>query len=412
MSIPSKGGERNMKPLLSDIKVLELGQIVAGPTAGLIFSELGAEVIKIERPNGGDQFRARPDQSFFSRFNCNKRSMVLDLKNPQGKEIFFRLLKTADVVVDNYAPGVLERLGLGYETMHRTNPKIIHCSIKGFLPGPYGDRPLLDEPAQMMGGLAYMTGPPGQPLRAGTSIIDMSGAMFGVIGILGALHERQKTGRGQEIQVGLFETTVFFVAQHMAMAGVTGICPPTMPERGMGKNAGWAVYKIFVTQDQKQLFVAITSDAHWERFCKEFQVHDLWKDSSLRTNAGRVKQHALVNERVKEIVGGLTRDSLIERLEKSEVPYAIVNTPMDLFQDPHLRGRGHLFRVTTPKGGSTELPALPMILSSWPGPPRTNPPKLGEHTLEIMADLGYSADQIEVLIQEGVIASVVPGLNL
>ena len=206
--------------LLSDIKVLELGHIVSGPTAGLIFSEMGAEVIKIERPDGGDQSRARSDQSMFIAYNGNKRSMTLNLKNPGGKEIFLRLLKTADVVVDNYAPGALERLGLGYEIMSSTNPRIIHCSIKGFLPGSYGDRPLLDEPAQMMGGLAYMTGPPGQPLRAGASIIDMGGAMFGVIGVLAALHEREKTGRGQKIDAGLFETTVFFVAKHMAKAGI------------------------------------------------------------------------------------------------------------------------------------------------------------------------------------------------
>jgi len=399
-----------MNPLLSDIRVLELGHIVAGPTAGLILSGLGAEVIKIERPEGGDQSRARPDQSIFLAYNSNKQSMVLDLKNPKGKEIFLQLLKTADIVVDNYAPGALDRLGLGYDTMSSTNPKVIHCSIKGFLPGPYGDRPLLDEPAQMMGGLAYMTGPPGRPLRAGASVIDISGAMFGVIGILAALHESQRTGRGQKIQVGLFETTVFFVAHHMAKAGVTGICPPPMPEWNMGKEAGWAVYRIFITQDQKQLFIGITSNAHWERFCEEFQVHDLWEDVSLRTNAGRIKQHTLVNERVKKIAGEFPRAELIDRLEKCQVPYSIVNTPMDLFNDPHLRGREHLFRVTSPKGTSSEVPALPVTLSSWPGPARTNPPKLGEHTLAIMADLGYSPDQIEGLVQEGVIGSVVPDL--
>ena len=252
-----------------------------------------------------------------------------------------------------------------------------------------------------------MTGPPGQPLRAGTSIIDMGGAMFGIIGILAALHEREKTGRGQQIQVGLFETTVFFVAQHMAKAGVMGVCPPPMPERGMGKDAGWAVYKIFITQDQKQLFIAITSDAHWERFCKGFELSDLWEDVSLRTNVGRLKQHARVNERVKKTVRESARDTMVDRLEKCQVPYSVVNTPLDLFHDPHLRGRKHFFRVTGPKGGSTELPALPMLLSSWPGPIRTNPPKLGEHTLAIMADLGYSSEQIESLVEQGVIGNVV-----
>jgi crotonobetainyl-CoA:carnitine CoA-transferase CaiB-like acyl-CoA transferase len=399
-----------MKPLLSDITVLELGHIVSAPSAGLIFAELGAEVIKIERPNGGDQVRARPEKSLLLTYNATKRSMALNLKNPKGKEIFLQLLKTADIVVDNYAPGVLERLGLGYEVMSQANPKIIHCSIKGFLPGPYGDRPLLDEPAQMMGGLAYMTGPPGQPLRAGTSIIDIGGAMFGIIGVLAALYEREKTGRGQKVQVGLFETTVFLVAKHMAKAGITGICPLTMPERGMGIEAGWIVYKIFMTQDQRMVFIAITSDAHWERFCKEFQVRDLWEDLSLRTGAGRDKERTLINERVEKIVAGLPRDTLIERLEKSQVPYSAVNSPMDLFQDPHLRGRGHLFRVTAPNGDSTELPAPPMIFDSWSGPIRTDPPRLGEHTLKIMADLGFSKDQIETLIQEGVIRPVVPDL--
>jgi crotonobetainyl-CoA:carnitine CoA-transferase CaiB-like acyl-CoA transferase len=333
----------------------------------------------------------------------NKRSMILDLKNPKGKEILHKLLKTADIVVENYAPGVLDRLGLGYEVMARTNPRIIHCSIKGFLPGPYGDRPLLDEPAQMMGGLAYMTGPPGRPLRGGASIIDMSAAMFGIIGILAALHEREKTGRGQKIHAGLFETVVYFVGSHMATASISGVQPVPMPERSKGKDAGWAVYKIFMTQDQKQLFIGITSDAQWERFCKEFGMDDLWADPALRENVGRVKQHALVNGRVESIVGSMPRETMAERMEKCDVPYAIVNTPMDLFQDAHLKGRKHLFTVATPKGASAELPGLPISFDSWEGLPHQNPPKLGEHTVAIMKNLGYSADQIESLIAEGVI---------
>lgn len=400
-----------MKPLLSDIRVLELGHIVAGPTAGYIFSALGADVIKIERPGGGDQSRARPDQSIFITFNTNKRSMVLDLKKAEGKKIFLALLETSDIVVDNYAPGVLDRLGLSYEAMSAANSKIIHCAIRGFLPGPYADRPLLDEPAQMMGGLAYMTGPPGRPLRAGGSIIDMGGALFGIIGILSALHERERTGHGQQIEIGLFETAVFFVTQHIAKAGVTGVCPPPMPERGMGKDAGWAIYRIFITKDQKQLFVGITSDAHWERFCEEFKVHDLWEDVSLRTNVGRVKQHSVVNERVKNIVGQHDRDALVDRLEKCQIPFSIVNTPMDLLQDKHLRESNHFSHVTSPKGVSTDLPNLPMQLSSRSdGLGRTDPPKLGEHTLQVMAELGYTTDQIEKLIQEGVISSLIPGL--
>lgn len=389
--------------LLSDIRVLELGHIVAGPSAGLIMAEMGADVIKIENPERGDQSRATPDQAAFLTFNRNKRSMALDLKHPKGKEIFSRLLKSADVVVDNFAHGALERLGFSYEEMSKICPRIIHCSIKGFLSGLYEDRPSLDEPAQMMGGLAYMTGPRGQPLRAGASITDIGAAMFGVIGVLAAIHERHHTGRGQSIRSGLFETVVYFVAQHVAKAAITGQVPPPAPERSIGKGMGWAIYKIFTTKDQRQLFVGITSDAHWERFCKEFQVHDLWEDLSLRTNQGRLKQQALVNDRVEQIVAAFALDSMVERFEKSKIPYACVNTPMDLFQDPHLRGRGHFIEVMGPNGATIELPRLPMDFSSGQSPLRMNPPKLGEHTVQIMQEMGYSAEEIESLMKEGVI---------
>ena len=395
----------NEELLLSGIRVLELGHIVSGPSAGLILADLGADVIKIERPEGGDQSRARPDKSMFMTYNRNKRSMVMDLKNPQGKEIFKALVKTADIVVDNYAPGVMDKLGLGYDVMSSLNPGIMHCSIKGFLPGLYGDRPLLDEPAQMMGGLAYMTGPPGQPLRAGASVIDIGAAMFGVIALLAGLYKRKETGRGQHIHAGLFETVVFFVSQYIATAGVTGKCPPPVPERSKGKNVGWAVYKIFLTQDQRQVFIGITGDAHWERFCKEFHVDDLWADESLRTNLGRTQKFALVNGRVEKIVSELPCDQVLARLEKCQVPHALINTPMDLFKDPHLRSRNHFLQVKDASGPATELPGLPFDFDAHQSSVRRQPPKLGQHTEEIMQELGYPAEQIAALKKAGVILS-------
>jgi crotonobetainyl-CoA:carnitine CoA-transferase CaiB-like acyl-CoA transferase len=389
---------------LTGVRVLELTHIVAGPSGGALFADLGADVIKVEEPRVGDQSRAMPNQgSTFYALNRNKRSLALDLKTAAGKEVFARLVRTADVVLDNYAPGVIERLGIGYQWGAGLNPGIVYCSVKGFLPGPYGDRPLLDELAQMMGAMAYMTGPAGQPLRAGASIIDIGAATYGVLATLAALYDRQRTGRGQRIQSGLFETTVFLSAQHVAQAGVTGQTPVPMPARGMGSRLGWGVYQLFTTKDERQVFIAITSNAHWQRFCQEFGLDDLGADPELDSNAKRAANRARTIPRIQALAAELEAAELVARLERAQVPYAPLNTPFDLLDDPQLNSGGKLFEVETAAGQPIKVPATPVSSNAFSLGLRHQPPALGQQSAELLRELGYSQAEIEALAASGTI---------
>lgn len=373
---------------LGGVRVLELGHIVAGPTASLILAELGADVIKIERPEGGDQARlSEGNQGHFISYNSNKRSVVLDIRSETGKATFLALVERSDVLIDNFSPGALDRLGLGYETLSVRNPRLIHGSIKGFLPGPYGHRSLTDEPAQMMGGLAYMTGPLGRPLRAGTSVVDITGAMFAVISILAALRERETTGRGRQIQIGLFESVVFLVGQQVAQATLKGEVPLPMPERGMGRDLGWGIYRIFKTKDDRSVFVAVLSDFHWLRFCDEFALQSLREDESLRTNGGRAKQHERLGRIVQELVGTMTLAEVAIRLDRANLPFAPVNTPADLVDDPHLTATSFLHRVEAPDGRAGIIAGLPIATPDWLNGRRRNPPPLGHDTEDVLASL-------------------------
>ena len=388
--------------MLDSIRVLELGHIVAGPTAGLVLAALGADVIKVERPGSGDQARfSRGNQGYFLAFNGGKRSITLDLKDPRGREAFERLLRTADVLIDNYGPGVLERMGLDHAALQRIRPGLLHCGIKGFLAGPYEDRNLLDEPAQMMGGLAYMTGPPGMPLRAGASVVDVTGALFSVIGILAALVRRGRDGQGEDMRVGLFETAVFLVSQHVAKAGISGETPAPMTERGVGQDLGWGIYRVFETRDRRHVFIGVTSDAQWEAYCREFALDDLWAEEALRGNAGRRAEFRRLTRRTEELVRTLDFRDIVGRLESVNIPHAPINTPMDLFDHPHLKARQHWTALTAPDGTSSPLPALPVDFREAALPARTDPPRLGEHTVSLLEELGYSEGEISAITGHG-----------
>jgi len=399
-SAPSRGDSMKAAtaPPLAGIRVLELGHIVAGPMASLILARLGADVIKVERPGSGDQARfSRGNQGYFLAFNGTKRSVVLDLKDDLAREAFLRLVRTADVVLDNYGPGVLDRMGFSHQVLAHANPRIIQLGIRGFLKGPYENRNLLDEPAQMMGGLAYMTGPPGNPLRAGASIVDITGAMFAVIGVLAALLRRGSTGPGDDIRVGLFETVVFLVSQHIAKAGISGEVPPPMTLRGAGLDLGWGIYRVFQTADDRQVFVGVTSDSQWESFCREFGFEDLWSEPKLRTNAGRREEFERLTNRTAHEVRTLTFPEVLAILERANIPHAPVNTPMDLFEHPHLVARSHFTRLSAPDGTSSPLPDLPMEALTMERPQPFDPPKLGEHTEEVLRSLGFEGDELQRL---------------
>ena len=390
---------------LEGLLVLELGHIVAGPTASLILADLGADVIKIEHPDGGDQARRMPGAgSGYYFFNRNKRSIAIDLKSPKGKALLLTLVRSADVCLDNYAPGALDRLGLGYDVLTAENPRLVYMAIKGFLPGPYEQRPSLDELAQMMGGLAFMTGPPGRPLRAGASIIDIGAATYGVIGILAALYQRAETGRGQHITSGLFETTVFWVGQWMARAVATGQPSRPMAEIGQSVRMGWGIFHLFETGDKEQVFIGVTSNAHWERFCAELGLPELYADDRLSTNEKRVVAQEWMLPKIREVAAKYSSLDLQRKLDKASVPYAPLQRPDQLLNDPHLKASGQLMTVPMEGGKTGDLPKLPFASSAYDFTLRHGAPGLGANTREVLTEAGIPAAEIEALIAAKVVA--------
>jgi crotonobetainyl-CoA:carnitine CoA-transferase CaiB-like acyl-CoA transferase len=384
---------------LHGLRVLELGHIVAGPSASLILADLGADVIKIEHPDGGDQARRMPGAgSGYYYFNRNKRSVAIDLKTPIGKAVFLTLVKTADICLDNYAPGAVDRLGLGYDVLSAENPGLIYLAIKGFLPGPYENRPSLDELAQMMGGLAFMTGPSGRPMRAGASIIDIGAATYGIVAVLAALHKRTATGRGEMITSGLFETSVFWVGQWMARAVATGQPSIPMSEIGQSLRMGWGIFHLFATADEQQVFIGVTSNGHWERFCASFGLTELAADERLNTNA-----QGWMLPIVREAVARDTSAELQRKLDAAKVPYAPVNRPDQLLDDPHLNEIGHLLPVPMEDGSIGKLPKLPFVSSAYDFEMRLPAPALGEHTREVLEEAGIAAAEIEALLAANIV---------
>ncbi|HEY5728621.1 MAG TPA: CaiB/BaiF CoA-transferase family protein [Anaerolineales bacterium] len=373
-----------MKPL-EGLRVLEFTHAVLGPACGLILSDLDAEVIRVE-PLKGDPTRNLKGfgQGYFPFFNRGKKSIAINLKDERGLEVIHKLLDSTDVLIENYAPGTMDRLKLGYEELASHYPKLVYCQLKGFLPGPYQHRTALDEVVQMMSGLAYMTGPVGQPLRAGASIIDVTTGMMGAMAILVALRERDKTGKGQLVQSALFETAAFLMGHHMAYSAVSKEPVPPMPAR----VSAWAIYHQFETNDNQRIFIGVTSDKQWEKFCQVFEREDWFNDERLKTNNNRITEREWFLPAVREMIATYSLAEALVKCEQAEIPFSPIARPEDLFKDAQLNQGDSLIGVTLPNGDITKLPRLPFKLEGQEEAEEAYLSKFGEHTKAILKELG------------------------
>jgi crotonobetainyl-CoA:carnitine CoA-transferase CaiB-like acyl-CoA transferase len=390
---------------LAGLRVVEFTHMVMGPTCGMVLADMGAEVIKIE-PIGGDTTRRLlgAGSGFFPMFNRNKKSIAIDLHSAEGAEVARKLAASADVVAENFKPGTMVKYGLDYASLAKVNPRVIYVSHKGFLPGPYDHRTALDEVVQMMGGLAYMTGRPGDPVRAGTSVNDIMGGLFGAIGALGALIQRGITGRGMEVQSALFENNVFLVGQHMLQYAVTGKPAAPMPAR----ESPWAVYDVFTVKDGEQIFLAAVSDAQWLSFCDALGLPDLRAEPTLATNNQRVQQRPVLLKTLRERLAHRRADEIAAAMEQAGLPFAPIRKPEDLLDDPHLLATGGLADVVLPDGekaGQTVKTTLfPITMAGQRLGVRMDPPKLGEHTEALLHSIGLADNEIERLRRQSAIA--------
>ena len=390
---------------LSGLRVVEFTHMVMGPTCGMVLADMGAEVIKVE-PIDGDRTRhlLGAGAGFFPMFNRNKKSIAIDLQKPEGAATARQLAGTADVVLENFKPGTMKKYGLDYASLSAANPKLIYVAHKGFLPGPYEHRTALDEVVQMMGGLAYMTGHPGDPMRAGSSVNDIMGGMFGAIGTLGALVQRGITGRGQEVQSALFENNVFLVGQHMLQYAITGKPAAPMPDR----ISPWALYDVFTVKNNEQIFLATVSDAQWITFCDAFGFTDLKADPALATNNDRVHMRPTLMVELRKRLAKHTAAEITVIFEAKGLPFAPIVKPEELYDDEHLLATGGLADIKLPDGKRAgeiaQTTLFPFTMDGQRLGVRLNPPIKGEHTQGILEGLGFDARRIESLKASGAVA--------
>ncbi len=385
---------------LEGLRVLEFTHAVMGPCTGLMLADMGAEVIHVEPQNGDNTRRLKGfGTGYFWMYNRNKKSLAINIKSEEGKKVIYQLAEKVDIVVENFGPGTMDRLGFGYKDLSQKNERLIYCSLKGFLNGPYEKRHAMDEVVQMMGGLAYMTGRPGDPLRAGTSAIDITGGMFGYIGIMQALYEREKSGKGKFVKAALFETCTFLMGQHMAYASQIDFPVPPMPAR----VSAWSIYKVFDTSEGEKIFIGIISEKHWERFCQSFEWQDWLNDERLENNNKRIDEREWFIPALNERVAKFSKAEITARCELANIPFAPISRPEDLADDPQLNEGNQLFEIDMPNGKTAKLPKFPLEYGDSQIELRNQPPEIGADNNALLSELGYSVETINQFIKDKII---------
>lgn len=394
------------KPPLAGIRVLDVSILLAGPFGTMILGDLGAEVLKIERPPKGDSSRHMPphfvggESAYYLSMNRNKKSMTLDLKQPEGIQIFRDLVKEADVVWDNFRPGVMKRLGIDHESLSKINPRIISCSISGFgQEGPYRDRPAFDLVVQAMGGVMSYTGEEnGTPVRMGAPLGDLGGGIFGAIGVLAALQERERTGRGQMVDVAMLDVQIALQIYRALYYWLSGEIPTPV---GAGHVSAVPI-DLFRTADHGIVIDANTEEV-FARLCKALGRPEWTTDPNFRDRMARWHNKRELLQAIQIILLTKTRAEWMDILVKHEVPCGPVNSVADILNDPHVEQRPMMVTTQHPTAGELKLIASPVKFPAHGELPYAHPPLLGEHTAEVLSKwLGYSAERIAALKEKGV----------
>ena len=377
---------------LEGVRVIEMSHMIMGPSCGMFLAFLGAEVIKVEPPQG-DKTRdlTGMGRGFFPTFNRGKKSITLDLKSEAGRGALDKLLEGADVFVENFRDSSLAAMGFAPEVLRERHPRLIVASCKGFLHGPYENRTAMDEVVQMMTGMAYMTGPTGRPLRIGSSANDIMGGLFGAFSVLGALMQRDRDGKGHAIRVGLFENCLLLVAQHMVQFDIEGTEAPPMPERVFS----WPVYDIFTTGDGRPVFVGAVTEGQWAKLCDVLGLDDLKGDPRLQTRPDQIEARDWTLPIIEKAIAAQDFASLIAALERDGIPFSPISRPAEMYDDPHVNRPGGLLTSELPEGGSYRAPGLPFEVDGETATPGTpDLPEIGEDTADILGALGLAEEDI------------------